>query len=640
MESGHVIIGTAGHVDHGKTALVQALTGIDTDTQPEEKARGVTIDVGFAYWQDRVTVIDVPGHERFVKNAVTGASAIDLALFVVAADDGIMPQTREHLSILQLLGIRRGIVALTKTDLVDDPDWIDLVTEELRELFVGTFLEEAPILPVSSTTGAGVDELRSTLEAAIAQVEARADRGAFRLPVDRVFSVAGFGTVVTGTVLAGTVQAGDMLTLQPAGRDVRVRGVQVHGQDVDAAGVGQRAAVNVADLDADDVGRGDSLAAAGWLPATDRLDARLNLLPDAVVPVEHQDRVRVHIGPHEVLARVALLDTDVLRPGELGFVQLRLETPAVAAHGDRYVVRRYSPARTLGGGVILDPQPVLHKRHQPDTLTALRDLDTTDVAVAIEVLLRIAAQQGLTAREPGSRTGVTEQRATEFLQALVDGGSAAVYRDHGTDRFIHSDAWTTATQAVLDELNRLHEASPVQTGFGREELLQASLPHAPAGFADAVIESLEADGQIQADGSLVRRADHHVELSEAQVALRDGALDALRAAGAAPPDEAHLAGDLRASKEDLAAVVAVLIQQGSIERLSDGLLFEAGVLQDLENRLREHLQAHGEIGVSAFRELAGTSRKFAVPLLNHFDAAGVTWRDGDVRRLREAATTG
>ncbi|MDA0748094.1 MAG: selenocysteine-specific translation elongation factor, partial [bacterium] len=348
----HVIVGTAGHIDHGKTSLVKALTGIDTDTLPEEQERGVTIDIGFAYWKDNVTIIDVPGHERFVKNMVTGVCSVDLVVFVVAADDGAMPQTREHLGILNLLGVRRGLVALTKADLVDE-EWRELVAEDLRDLFAGTFLEGAPIVPVSSVTGEGIEELRVLLEEEIAQVEERPDRGVFRLPVDRVFSVQGFGTVVTGTVLSGRVRVRDEVVLQPADRKVRVRGVQIHGKDAEEAGVGTRAALNLADVDVAEVRRGDLLAQPGYFSSTFMVDARLQMLPDAPAPLKNRARVHLHLGPREVLARVILLESDQILPGESQRVQFRLEAPGVAARGDRYVIRRYSPVQTLGGGIVL-----------------------------------------------------------------------------------------------------------------------------------------------------------------------------------------------------------------------------------------------------------------------------------------------
>lgn len=639
MSSPHVILGTAGHVDHGKTALVKALTGIDTDTQPEEQARGVTIDVGFAYWKDNLTLIDVPGHEKFVKNAVTGASSIDLALFVVAADDGVMPQTREHLAILELLGVQRGVVALTKTDLVE-PDWVELVTEELRELFEHTFLSTAPIVPVSSITGDGIDTLRSTLETEIAAVEARTDRGAFRLPVDRVFTVAGFGTVVTGSVLAGSVHPRDELVLQPQGRPVRVRGVQVHGQDRPEAGVGQRAAINLSDLDLAEVQRGDTLACPGYFASTYMLDASLHILADAPVPLQYRDRVRLHLGPREVLARVVLLDAEALAPGERGYVQLRLESPAVAAHGDRFVIRRYSPARTLGGGIVLDPQPKKHRPRRPEVLATLRDLDTENADAPLETFLRTAETEGRTAQELAHLLGAGVDGVSVGLRRLVEAGRAASFEDRGTDRYLHDEAWTALNGAILETLSAFHRAAPLKTGIGREPLRQQAAPRCPQTVYDAALEQLVADGRVHTRASQISRADHHVELSEELESLRRRVGQLLRESGAAPPDESELPDRVQAGPADIASVIEVMQGRGELVRLADRLLFDPGVLQDLETRLVSYLQEHGEIEVSTFRELADTTRKYALPLLNHFDSRGVTRRDGSVRRLLDVDAAG
>lgn len=632
--AGHVIVGTAGHVDHGKTALIKALTGIDTDTQPEEQARGVTIDVGFAYWKDAVTLIDVPGHERFVKNAVTGASSIDLALFVVAADDGVMPQTREHLAILQLLGLKRGVVALTKTDLVE-PDWVELVTEELYELFADTFLASAPIVPVSSTTGAGIDILRATLETEIAAVTSRSDAGAFRLPVDRVFSVAGFGTVVTGTILAGSVRPRDELVLQPQSRAVRVRGVQVHGHDVDQAGVGLRAAINISDLDIADVERGDTLAAPGYFPATYMLDAQLDLLEDAPAPLLQRDRVRLHLGPREVLARVVLLDAEVLAPGETGMVQFRLETPAIGAHGDRFVIRRYSPARTMGGGRILHPAPRKHRRQRADVLASLGQLNSAEPGSGLRAFLQDAQRQGHSSLSLSVLLGKGSVAAE--LQALVVSGHAASFDDHGTQRFVSTGAWAGLCDAITDALTTFHMGEPLQIGMSREPLRQQVAPHDAPNVFDAAIAHLVQSEQIHLQGARIGLATHQVELSDELLALQHQVQLALQQGAAAPPDENELPGKLQAAAADVHAVVALMQNRGNILRLDDHLLFDAGVVTDLQSRLVDYLQQHGQIEVSAFRELAATSRKYAVPLLNHFDSCGITWRDGSMRRLVDSA---
>ncbi len=628
----HVIIGTAGHIDHGKTALVKALTGIETDTHPQERARGMTIDVGFAYWKEDVTLLDVPGHERFVKNAVAGVSSVDLALFVVAADDGVMPQTREHLAILRLLGVRDGLVALTKTDLVE-PEWVEMVVEDLRELLAGTFLEAAEIVPVSSVTGEGIGRLRTLLEERIAGVGPRPDRGALRLPIDRAFSMSGFGTVVTGTVLAGSVRPRDELVLQPRGRPVRVRGVQVHGRDVAAAGAGSRAAVNLSDVNVADVARGDTLAEPGFFEATTRIDARLQMLPDAPAVLKHRDRLRLHLGPGEVLARVALLDADVLAPGEAGFVQLQLERPGLAAHGDRFVARRYSPARTLAGGVVLDPRARRHRRRRPDVLERLRRLRTEDPQEVLDALLRDA---GAHSRSAGDLAPLLGRRAADVearLRELRDRGSCVDFEQAGRRRFVHAGAWKRLGEEILEALARFHEEQPLQPAVSREELSRRTGADHEAAVFQAAAESLAADGRVRLESGRLSLPGHQVELTPEQEALRRAIAGALRGGGAQPPDGGELTGSLGRTAAEVEAVVAVMQERGDLVRLRAGLLFDAAVLERIESNLVGYLREHGQIEVAGFRELVGTTRRFALPLLNYFDGQGLTRREDDLRRL-------
>ena len=629
----HVIIGTAGHIDHGKTALVRALTGIDTDTLPEERARGVTIDIGFAYWKDNVTIIDVPGHERFVKNMVTGVCSVDLAIFVVAADDGAMPQTREHLGILNLLGVQRGIVALTKVDLVDE-EWLALVREDLEGTFEGTFLAGAPIVPVSSVTGDGIDELRAMVEAEIEQVQERPDRGIFRLPVDRAFSVRGFGTVVTGTVLSGQVRLKDEVMLLPAERTVRVRGIQIHGGDVEVAEVGARAAVNLTGVEVDDVERGDILAQPGYFSTTYMIDARLHLLPDASAPLRNRARVHLHLGPGEVLARVILLEADELPPGGSQLVQIRLESPGVAARGDRFVIRRYSPVHTLGGGIVLDAQPAKHRRHREDVHGYLRGLEQEDPT---RVLAHRLESSGFLARSPqelASEMGLASDDVSGRLRQLLDAGLAVSMRQTGRDLFMGADSWQDLLDRTRDALAAFHSSQPLQTGVRPSELrLQVSGAHSSETFELGVAHLLET-GALKASGPLVSLSDHQISLSTEQEGLRERIRARLREGKAAPPDLPELTSELGGDPGDVGAIVAAMQAMGEVVRLEDALVFDPEVLAGIEAALVTYLEAEREITVSAFRDLAGTSRKYAVPLLNHFDGQGVTARKGDVRVLK------
>lgn len=628
----HVIIGTAGHIDHGKTALIKALTGIDTDTLPQEKDRGVTIDIGFAYWKDHVTIIDVPGHERFVKNMVTGVCTVDLALFVVAADDGAMPQTREHLGILSLLGVRRGVVALNKVDLVE-PDWTDLVAEDLRDLFEGTFLDGAPIVPVSAVTGEGIQTLRTLLEEEIEKVEARPDGGVFRLPVDRVFTIRGFGTVVTGTVLSGQVRVKDVVMLQPADRAVRVRGVQVHGRDVDAAYVGHRAAINLADAEVDQVTRGDLLAQQGYFSSTYMLDARLWLLKDAPASLKNRARVHLHLGPREVLARVILLEADELRPGESQLVQFRLEVRGVAARGDRYVIRRYSPVQTLGGGVVLDVQPVKHRRFREETLERLRGFEVEDPTRVLSLRLKAAGFRALSARDLSAALGLSLSETNDRLKGLLADGEAFGFRHAGEANYVHTDSWQSLLQLIKDALSTYHRANPLKAGVSHSELRLQVVGKPPAGLFEYAIDCLLSQKVLMPAGPLLRMADHRIQFSGEQDRIREKILVHLQAGRAAPPDLNEIGTHLAEKSAEVQAVAAAMQSMGEIVRLDENLMFPPRTLEEIEQGLVGYLQRNREMSVSAFRDLVGTTRKYAVPLLNYFDNKGVTMRKGDVRVL-------
>ncbi|MDE2890228.1 MAG: selenocysteine-specific translation elongation factor [Gemmatimonadota bacterium] len=628
----HVIIGTAGHIDHGKTALIRALTGIDTDTLPQEKDRGVTIDIGFAYWKDDVTIIDVPGHERFVKNMVTGVCTVDLALFVVAADDGAMPQTREHLGILNLLGVRRGVVALNKVDLVE-PDWADLVVEDLRDLFDGTFLDGAPIVPVSAVTGEGIERLGQWLEEEIGKVEARPDGGVFRLPVDRVFSVRGFGTVVTGTVLSGRVRAKDVVMLQPADQAVRVRGVQVHGRDVETARVGHRAAINLADVEVDQVARGDLLAQRGYFSSTYMLDARLRLLKDAPTSLKNRARVHLHLGPRDVLARVVLLEADELRPGESQLVQFRLEERGVAARGDRFVIRRYSPVQTLGGGVVLDAQPVKHRRFREDTLERLRGSEVEDPTHVLGLRLKASGFRAHPARDLAAALGLSLSETDDRLQDLLDTGAAFGFRHAGEDVYVHTDSWQALLTRITEAMSIYHRVNPLKAGVSHSELRPRVEGRPPAGIFERAIDHLLSEKALFSAGSLLRLADHRIRFSGDQGRIREEILALLQAGSAAPPDLNEIGVQLAQDAAEVHAVAAAMQAMGEIVRLEENLVFPPRTLEEIEQGLVSFLQRNREMSVSAFRDLVGTTRKYAVPLLNHFDNKGVTVRKGDVRVL-------
>ncbi len=624
----HVIIGTAGHIDHGKTALVRALTGIDTDTLPEEKARGVTIDIGFAYWKDNVTFIDVPGHERFVKNMVTGVCSVDLALFVVAADDGPMPQTHEHLGILNLLGVERGIIALTKTDLVEE-EWVELVTEELPDLVEGTFLADAPIVPVSSETGEGIDELRDLVEREIANVGERPDSGVFRLPVDRAFSVRGFGTIVTGTVVSGKVTDGDSVDLLPGGQQVRVRGLQTHGQDVELAVAGARVAVNLAGVEVADVERGDLLVQPDHFETTYMIDARLEVLEEAS-PVKNRARVHLHLGPRDVLARVVTLETDEISPGQSGLVQLRLEAPGVVARGDRFVIRRFSPVVTLGGGVVLDARPVKHRRLRSEVTAALHELETDDPTRVVLHYLDRARRSVSTPSGLAMELGTSVDRVKQHLADLVQAEEATLVPGLD-DGYAAAEHWNGLVADIERLVTAHHVSHPLQSGMPQGALRSAVGRDADPTFVQRAVDAVVSSGHVVKDGPVLRAAGHVVTFGPEQESTRLSVLTTLRAAGASPPDLVELAS--AAGDGDLDQILDAMASLGDLVRLEESMWFASETIDEIRKKLVQFATDRGEIGVSDFRDLVGTSRKYAVPLLNFFDSEGVTERKGDVRVL-------
>ena len=630
----HTVIGTAGHIDHGKTLLVKGLTGTDTDRTPEEQARGITIELGFAFFGDDATIIDVPGHERFVKTMVAGVSTIDVALLVIAADDGVMPQSREHLDVLELLGVERGIIALNKVDLADD-DWLDLVEEDIRELVAGTFLAEAPIARVSAVSLQGMDELKQQLQQAIAHTEEKRAEGPFRLSIDRAFSAKGFGLVCTGTVLSGRLAKGDAVEVLPAGTEVRARSMQRHGEEVTAVGAGDRAAINVVGQERTQIERGDVLAEPGSLAPSSMLDARLRLVPSCPKELEHRTRVRLHLGTCEVMARVVLLDRDRLQPGEDSLVQLRLESPVAAAWGDGFVIRRYSPPLTIGGGKILEAHPAKHRRTERGLVERLLAIETGDGAEVVEAKLSGASSGCATLRALGSDMGLTREQVQQLAEELVDGGRALRLQLDQEDSLVSVDRWNEVSAGTAEILSIFHAQSPLAKGLNREDLRRQLGRYVPASLYQRVLESLTADGRIATEGSLVRAADHRIEFSgdeerlkqQIEGALKEATLDQV-------PDVEQLAKHLGAEVGRVDAILRALEGLGEVIFLEGKLVLHVSTLAEVRERLRQHLQAHGEITVSGFRDLIGSNRRYAMALLNRFDGDGYTQRHGDVRVLR------
>ncbi|MGH2356275.1 MAG: selenocysteine-specific translation elongation factor [Chloroflexota bacterium] len=620
-------VGTAGHVDHGKSTLIQALTGIDPDRLREEKERGMTIDLGFAWLTlpsgREISIVDVPGHERFIKNMLAGVGGIDAALLVVAADEGIMPQTREHLAILDLLGIGRGVVALAKKDLVDE-EWLDLVREEIGEALQGTTLDGAPIIPVSALTGDGLDALQRELDALLEATPPRRDFGRPRLPVDRVFSLGGFGTVVTGTLLDGSLRLGQELEVLPRGLETRARGLQSHKAKVDVALPGRRVAINLGGLATEDVQRGDVVTIRDGLRPTAALDVRLRLLPDAPKPLANATVVGFHSGTAEVVGKVTLLDRDALAPGEETWAQVRLQSPIAAAKNDLFIVRQLSPGITLGGGQIVDPSPARrHRRRQPGVIAALETLSrgTPEEVVLQTVELKEPAEPATIVQA----SGLDATTAREALDSLLASGQAVRLGP----AVLSSSGWRRLEGRLAEHLGEYHRQYPLRPGMPREEL-KSRLGLATRLFND-VLARVAAEGMVAEQGAAVRLATHQVQLSAAQETLADRLLARLRATPLAPPGLPELRQELGTPLDE--DFLAALIALGEIVRVSDDLAFATEAYQQMVEQIAGHIRAHGKITVAEVRDLFGTSRRYVLALLEHLDRERVTRRVGDERVL-------
>jgi selenocysteine-specific elongation factor len=629
-----IVLGTAGHIDHGKTSLVRALTGIDTDRLPVEKARGITTELGFARLDldgRRVAVVDVPGHERFVKSMVAGATGLDLVCLVIAADEGVMPQTREHLDICELLGVRRGLIALTKRDLVDD-EWLALVTSDVREAVAGTFLEAAPIVACSTRTEAGLDELRAAIAAAIDALPPREHTGVFRMPIDRVFTVKGFGTVVTGTVLGGTVQLGDDLLVLPSGLAARVRGIEVHGAPVEQAIAGHRAAINVGGVAVDELARGDLLVHPGRVAASHILDVELRHLATAPAPLAARTKVLVHHGTAQVLATLALVERTALPPGGAAVAQLRLDaaTPLGALPGDHFIIRGFvataTHGTTIGGGRIirvLAPRARRGSQHA-DTVAKLA-VARQDQRLALDV--KSAAFAGLGVADLVRRLGIPAEGLMPSLDTLVASGELLAIGTADHVHYLHA----TAIAEIEARVTRAVAAAP--DGCMREEL-RTQLPSAlPARAYDAILAGLERRGTIATEGDRVRRASaapRGSALSAAELKL----LEQFRTWALEPPRPKDVASAAGIGEPAAKAQLERLLAAKRLIRIKPDLYMHGDVIAKLRERLIAFLDAHKTIDAQQWKDLTGASRKFTIPLAEFFDSEKVTLRVGDLRRKR------
>jgi selenocysteine-specific elongation factor len=628
-----IIVGTAGHIDHGKTALVKALTGIDADRLEEEKRRGITIDLGFAHMDLpapngetlRLGFVDVPGHERFVRNMLAGVGGIDLVLLVIAADEAIKPQTREHFDILQLLGVRRGITVLTKSDAVD-AETLDVVRLEVEEFLRGTFLAtpESPVIPVSSLTGAGLEDLKRAMVAAVAEVQPRDSHAIARLPIDRVFTMKGFGTVVTGTLVAGTIRREDELEVFPTGRRVRVRGVQVHGQTADAAVAGQRTALNLAGASTEDLSRGMTLAPPAAFEVTRRADVRLRLLPSA--PRALKDRARVHFHSYtmEAVAEVVLHGAKQIASGEEAFARLKLPEAALLLPGDRFIVRQFSPVVTIGGGVVLDGAPILRARGHGDFLETLAEGDAEAILRA-----RIARRHhnGISWSRLVAETGWTKQAIeTQLAQAVKMGGVV-----RAGELFLHFPALEALKAHIVGRAADFHTKNPLVAGISKEEL-RAQVDATPEVF-EAAAAMMVRDKKLEVVGDLVRLPGHGVVMKDEETESKQKIEGAFASAGLKVPALQDVLAGLKVDKARAQKIVTLLLRDKVLIKVSDELVFHRSVLEELRQQMAAYKKKSVTIDVAKFKELTGVTRKYAIPLLEYLDRERVTKRVGDVREI-------
>jgi selenocysteine-specific elongation factor len=628
----NLVVGTAGHIDHGKSSLVRALTGIDPDRLKEEKERGITIELGFAHTivgDARIAFVDVPGHERFVRTMLAGVGGIDCVLLIVAADESVMPQTREHFDICCLLRIPRGIIVVTKSDLADEDTRL-LVHQDIGSLVTGSFLESAPVIDVSAATGAGLDALREAIADQATAVGARPVDGAARLPIDRAFSMKGFGTVITGTLVAGRIAVDDELVVQPGGRVVKVRGVQVHGTPSTEAVAGQRTAINLGGVDVGEVSRGETLLAPETLSVTRRVDAEIDLLSTAK-PLRHGARVRLHNGTAEVLGRVSIAGASVgeVAPGKTALVRVRLESPAILTRGDRFIIRAYSPLMTIGGGIVLDPastRPGVRSESGRVSLEALRI--HPDGITAIQWLVGNAGLAGIATASLVSRMGVPPSRLAAMVQRLAGAGSIVVH-----DRLVDSKQLQSARAELLKLVAAAHKANPMSDGLPREEARGKLFAKVAPAIFERVVDDLKSTRALVGAERLALPT-HKASVAGADDQVRSAIIGAYRAGGLKPPDAAAVEATVKAPSPLVEKVTTLLLREKVLVKL-DTIVFHADALQTLKEEVvalkGSAPGGRATVDVAAFKDRYGLSRKFAIPLLEYLDRERVTRRTGDVR---------
>jgi len=629
----NIIIGTAGHIDHGKTTLIKRLTGIETDRLEEEKKRGITIDLGFAFFDlpsgKRAGIVDVPGHEKFIKNMLAGASGLDMVLLVVSAEEGVMPQTEEHIDILTLLGIEKGIVVMTKCDLVDD-DWKMMISEDIKDKLKGTFLEEAPFIEVSSISGEGMDNLNAEIEKIAADVKGKNSTGSARLPIDRVFTMTGFGTVVTGTLSEGVLTEGETLEIFPTNLEAKIRSIQVHGNKVEKAYGGQRVAVNISNLKKNDISRGNVLAEPNTMNSTHMIDCKVNILESSKREIANWTRLRLYHGTKEVLCRIVLLDKETLKPGEEGFAQLRLEEQTACKYGDKFVLRFYSPLETVGGGVILDSNSSKHKRFKDDIIGELVAKNEGNKHDIVENLIIKHSSELPNLEFLSRQSGISDIILADIVNDLL---KSQIIRRLSGGQFVHMSYIEDKNQELVILLNKFHEKNSLKAGIPKEEARSKNFDKMKNKLFDEILELIVESDSIKVHASLISLKDFKIVYSKKQQTLIDNVINLYKTTALNPPNTNDLSNLTKSTKKDL-EVINNLIDEGRLVKLNESILILSDYYELSRKQLLEYLNENSDITLAQFRDLVGTTRKIAVPLIEYFDNIKLTVRVDDKRKLK------
>ncbi len=632
----HTVIGTAGHIDHGKSALIFSLTGYHPDRLKEEKEREMTTDLGFAFLGDNITIIDVPGHEKFIKNMLSGVSTLDMALFVVAADDGIMPQTQEHFEILNLLGVPQGFIVLTKIDMVD-PDWVDLVEEEIRQLVKGSFLQDASIFRVSNQTHQGIEELKQAIIAKADTLPPRSNRGIFRLWIDRVFTIKGSGTIAAGTVLSGEVKPGDKVDLLPAEKNLRVKKVQVHNKPREKAVIGERVAINLMNVEVEEIKRGDILTAEGYYQPTYMFNGKFRLLASQNKPFKNRSRVRLHLGTAEILCRIINLEKGDFYPGSEYIVQFRLEEKAAPDAGDNFVVREYSPGQTIGGGIVLEIHPDKLKYLSDDKLEELEEISDADPLKMLEYYLRENPHKLYTAEIIAKDRAIALSEAMELTQELLK--KSRIFQLTDTPAYVHSEEHTAVKENLKRFLRQYHSENPMRRGIKKSELKNKMFASADNAYFGALLEHMKSTGEIGIDREKIFISGHTVEFTAEQTALKEKIEKIYYDAAFVTPEFEELVEQLGEKKpEKVRDVVTGMVESGILTELGvdvgKALIFHSARIEEAKKIVIDTIKETSEAKFFELREKLNSTRKFTTPILVSFDEQGLTKRIGDVRVLR------